>query len=185
MAKKEVIYQGLAELPVLINDTSATSPNYFRVNALPTVLTAGTNFIQFKGNASLFSENAEVYIEIIDSNGNAVYYESDVNVDNGEPTAVISIYINQDTAPGTAYVILVSTAKKDINGIPLDSSKPNVRWIGQTYIYIQKANDAEIIFDQLPTISLYNYTGSYINYTYNSGTNKISTTNITDLKYYY
>ena len=185
MARKEIIYQGLSELPILIEDTSINSPNYFRVNKLPTVLTAGTNFIQFKGNASLFAENAEILIEVIDSNGNTVYYETDVNVDNGEPTAVISIYVNQDTAPGTAYIVLVSTAKKDINGIPLNVSNPNVRWIGQTYIDIQKANDAEIIFDQLPDVNVFNQTSSYVDYSYNLGTSKISSVSITGLQYYY
>ena len=186
MAKNAVIYQGLIDLPVQIEDTSATSPNYFHITSLPSTFTAGVNFVQFKGNPALFPENTEIQIEILDSNGEPIYYEVDVNVDNGEATAVLSIYINQDTAPGTAYIILCSTANQDINGNKLDTSLINIRWIGQTYVDIKKANDAEINFSILPTTSIFNYTGSYTNYLY-TGTNgsKIQTVTLSGLQYYY
>ena len=174
MAKKEVIYQGLLDYPVLIEDTSATSPDYFRITKLPKEFTAGTNFVQFKGNPDLFAENTEIQIEVLDSYGAAIYYETGINVDNGEQTAVISVYINEDTAPGTAYVILASTAQKDVNGNKLDTSLINVRWVGQIYIDASKANDAEISFDALPTVNVFNYTGSYVNYLY-TGTNGSNT----------
>ena len=47
MAKKEVIYQGLSDLNVLIDDTTANSPDYFRVTNLPGEFTAGINIFKF------------------------------------------------------------------------------------------------------------------------------------------
>ena len=60
MAKKEVIYQGLIDLPVLISDNTVNSPDFFRITKLPTEFTAGINVFEFKGNPSLFKEGTHI-----------------------------------------------------------------------------------------------------------------------------
>jgi hypothetical protein len=82
MSKKEIHYQGLAELSVIVEDTSALSPDYFKVTHLPTELTAGLNTFKFKGQPSLFPENTDVYIEILDANGEPIYYEVNIDLNN-------------------------------------------------------------------------------------------------------
>ena len=59
MAKKEIIYQGLADLNVQVDDFSLSSQDYFRIAKLPTEFTAGLNTFRFKGNTTLFAEEVQ------------------------------------------------------------------------------------------------------------------------------
>jgi hypothetical protein len=45
MERKEAVYRGLEFIPVLFEDTSLTSPEYFQISEFPTRLTAGKKFI--------------------------------------------------------------------------------------------------------------------------------------------
>ena len=186
MAKKEIIYQGLADFPVAIEDFSTNSPSYFLVTKLPTEFYAGTNILKFKGNSSLFKEDEPVYIEILDSNGAPIYYEVGLDLESAEQTAIVSVYINQDTAPGTGYIILCGVVNSDINGIPQDTSGINVRWIAPIPIDPSKRNDTDIIYDALPEVTIATSVGSYSSPDYNGSANRysvIDTYNITYLNY--
>lgn len=186
MAKKEIIYQGLADFPVAIEDFSTNSPSYFLVTKLPTEFYAGTNILKFKGNSSLFKEDEPVYIEILDSNGAPIYYEVGLDLESAEQTAIVSVYINQDTAPGTGYIILCGVVNSDINGIPQDTSGINVRWVAPIPIDPSKRNDTDIIYDALPEVTITTSVGSYSSPDYNGSSNRYSvvdTYNITYLNY--
>lgn len=186
MAKKEIIYQGLADFPVAIEDFSTNSPSYFLVTKLPTEFYAGTNILKFKGNSSLFKEDEPVYIEILDSNGAPIYYEVGLDLESAAQTAIVSVYINQDTAPGTGYIILCGVVNSDINGIPQDTSGINVRWIAPIPIDPSKRNDTDIIYDALPEVTIATSVGSYSSPDYNGSANRysvIDTYNITYLNY--
>lgn len=141
MAIKEIFYQGLAELNVLIEDTSLASPNYFRILKMPSELTLGINTFRFSGNPDLFLENTPIYVEILDYNGNPVYYETAIDTDSYENIAIVSIYVTEETAPGTGTVIICSTAKKSAKGDILDTSKINVRWKHSISINTNKRNE--------------------------------------------
>ena len=182
MAKKEPIYRGLAELTVQIEDASVASPDYFKIVNAPSEFTAGTNLFKFRGNASLFYENSEVYVEILDSNNDPIYHEVELDEESDPKAAVVIVYINQDTAPGPAKIILCTTAYKDINNNLLDTSKINVRWTGAVYIDVSRINPAEIVFSKLPTINITNSTGSYVNYGYALGERVVSQS-VTGLRY--
>jgi len=182
MAKKEPIYRGLAELTVQIEDVSSASPNYFKIVNLPTEFTAGQNIFKFRGNPSLFNENSIVYVEILDSNNEPIYHEVELDEESDPKAAVVVVYINQDTAPGPAKIILCTTAYKDINNNALDTSKINVRWTGAVYIDVSRINPAEIVFSKLPTINITNSTGSYVNYGYALGERVVSQS-VTGLRY--
>lgn len=141
MSSNKIFYQGLADLDVLIEDTSLSSPDYFRVLKMPSELTLGINTFRFSGNADLFPENTPIYVEILDYNGDAVYYETSIDTDSYENIAIVSIYVTDQTTPGTGTVIICSTAKKSAKGDILDTSKINVRWKHSISINTNKRNE--------------------------------------------
>ena len=169
MAKKEVIYQGLSDLNVLIDDTTANSPDYFRVTNLPGEFTAGINIFKFKGNPALFPEGSSVYIEVLDANGLPVYYEIGLDLESQEQSAIISVYINEDTVPGNGSITICGQANQSSSGQILDPSEINVRWSTPVYIDISKRNVDDIIFDALPEVTITATTGSYSNLQYGTG----------------
>jgi hypothetical protein len=182
MAKKEPIYQGLTDLTVQIEDTSVNSPDYFKIVNLPSEFTAGTNLFKFRGNSTLFNENSEVYVEILDSNNEPVYYEVGLDEESDPKAAVVTVFINEDTSPGPAKVIICASAARDINNNALDTSKINVRWRGSVFIDVSKISSAEIVFNALPTVNITNSTGSYVNYGYALGERVVSQS-VTGLQY--
>lgn len=184
MAKREVIYQGLIDLPVLISDNTVNSPDFFRITKLPTEFTAGINVFEFKGNPSLFKEGTHIYVEILDSNGNPVYYESNLNIESESQSAIISVYIESDVAPGPAIVSIVSTAYIDASGRPLNTTFRNVRWSTIVTIDPSKRNAAEVTFKALPEVTIFSSTGSYTNLGYPGG-NKFATSGVNNLQYYF
>jgi len=184
MAKKEVIYQGLSDLNVLIDDTTQYSPDYFRVTMLPGEFTAGINIFKFKGNPALFYEGSPVYIEVLDANGLPVYYEVGLDLESQEQTAIISVYINEDTVPGNGSITLCGQANQSSSGQILDASEINVRWSVPVYIDISKRNVDEVIFDELPEVSITATTGSYNNDIW-AGAGRIITTSWSGIQYIY
>jgi len=184
MAKKEVIYQGLADLRVAIDDQSVDSPNYFRISKLSSEFTSGINTFKFKGNPSVFNDGSIIYIEILDSNGEPIYYETKLDLESQQQGAIVSIFINQDTAPGEGYVIICGSATRDEFGNLLSSDRINVRWSKSIYIDPSKRNSDEIIFEVLPEIFITNSTGSYTNQNFLLG-NRILTASNTDIQYSY
>ena len=183
MPKKEIIYQGLIDLPVQIEDNSISSPDYFRVTNLPSEFTSGKNIFKFKGNASLFNEGQPVSIEILDSNNDPIYYEIGLDRDSEQQAAVITVFINEDTPPGNGVVIICGTAQRSAEGRFLNTSAINVRWTAPVFIDPSKSNNAEIIFESLPTATISASTGSYTNLGYVSGTRVVSAS-LTGLEYY-
>lgn len=183
MPKKEIIYQGLIDLPVQIEDNSISSPDYFRVTNLPSEFTSGKNIFKFKGNASLFNEGQPVSIEILDSNNDPIYYEIGLDRDSEQQAAVITVFINEDTPPGNGVVTICGTAQRSAEGRFLNTSAINVRWTAPVFIDPSKSNNAEIIFESLPTATISASTGSYTNLGYVNGT-RIASASLTGLEYY-
>ena len=183
MAKKEVIYQGLLNLSVPVDDLSVNSPNYFRITKLPGEFTSGINVFRFKGNPSLFVEGSYIYIEILDSNGNPIYYESNLDLESSSQDAVVSLYVNQDTAPGPGYIVICGIANQTADGKKLDTSSINVRWVGNIFIDPSKPNESEIVFDTLPEVNIVGSVGSYTNFGYPGG-NKYVSESLNNLEYY-
>lgn len=189
MSKKELIYQGLENFNVIVEDKSANSPDYFRITKLPSELNAGINTLRFKGNNDVFFEGAEVLVEILDSNGDPIYYEVNLDLESKEQVAIVNIYINQDTAPGPATIFLVSTIDKTIDGKPINFNQYNIRWSSTVYIDVSKPNSEEIVFSRLPSVNITAGTGSYTNLSYSSSfrtnTETYSQTGAKKFKYLY
>jgi hypothetical protein len=184
MAKKEIFYQGLADLQVAIDDFSTTSPDYFRVTKAPTELYSGLNIFKFKGNPSLFVESAPVYIEILDSNGAPIYYEVGLDFESAEQSAIVTIHINEDVTPGTGYIVMCATAKQTADGQLLDTSGINLRWHIPVYIDPSKRNETEIVFDELPEVNVVGTTAVFSSPDYNGLGTRYNQVDNYNLEYY-
>lgn len=184
MSRIELIYQGLADLNVQIEDTTATSPDYFQVTKMPLEFNSGVNTFRFKGNTELFREETPIYIEILDVNGEPVYYEVNLDLESEEQYAIISVYITPDVPPGVGRVILCSSAYRDASGIVLDDSQINLRWSYEIHIDASKRNDSEIIYSSLPEVFINADVKPYVDLGYPSGERFVYDT-ITGLNYIY
>jgi len=156
---RELQYQGLAELNVLVNDTSKYSSEYFQVTNFPSVFTAGKNLFRFKGIADKFIEESDILIEVLDSNGQPIYYEADLNLESGEQSIIVAVYVDEETPPGQGEIILCGYLSNVIS----EEEGPTVRWSQPIDIDPTKQNDAEIIFSVIPaaTVSTSSVVDSY------------------------
>jgi len=185
MSRKEVIYQGLLDLPVAVEDFSVSSPNYFRVTNLPTEFTSGQNIFKFKGNPDVFVEDTPIEIEILDSNGDPIYFEVDLDLESSEQEAIISVFITQDIPPGPVEIILCGVIDQDANGNRISvTTQPNFRWTTTVATNPSKRNATEIIFNVTPSVTVTSSTGSYLDKIY-SGGNKFVDVTIDNLDYRY
>ena len=152
MIRKTAPRKYLETIPVLIEDTSTLSPNYFRIVHVPTVLEAGKNLLQLIGSNKLLT-NSKIDIEVLDNNKQPIYTE--VYRDN-EPNGTVSvgIWIYPETAPGDCTITLVGTAVVDVNGNALSTSKQNLRWNTTATIAPTRLNTADILFAETPTVSI-------------------------------
>jgi hypothetical protein len=174
MAKKEPIYRGLAELPVQVEDKSVNSPDYFRITKIPTEFTAGVNTIKFKGNPSLFANESQIDIEVLDSNGLPIYYETGLDLESASQNAIINVFINQDTAPGIGTIYICGTISKDVSGKKLTSNGLNLRWSTPISIDISKRNNVDILYTALPTVTISSTSGAYTNLGFPGGNRIVS-----------
>jgi len=185
MSRKEVIYQGLLDLNVAVEDFLVSSPNYFRISHLPTEFTSGQNVFKFKGNPDTFIEDTPIEIEILDSNGDPIYFEIDLDLESSEQEAIVSVFITQDIPPGPVQVVLCGIIDQDAFGNRLpETMGPNIRWTTTVATNPSKRNETEIIFNTTPSVTITSSTGSYLDKVY-SGGNKFSSATVDNIEYYY
>jgi hypothetical protein len=162
--RKKVGYYGLRDLSYSIVDTSENSPNFFRVIEFPEKLKAGKNLIKLAANRDNLVNNSEIQIEILDYNGNPIYYEPLRYIEK-DGTRVIAIYVYPDTSPGECVVYLAGRAQFDpATGTNYSYSQnsndanflqvPNLIWSRTCNIAPNAANDVEIIFTQYPRVTI-------------------------------
>lgn len=167
MKRKETTYKGLDIFDVFFTDTSLTSPDVFQITEFPTRLTAGKNLIKLKGHPTNLRIGSYLNIEILDFNGDPVYYEV-VNYLDEDKSRIIAIYVYDETSPGTATITLLGELN-EINGqsVPLEwEGRSNVRWSRTAEVNPTISNDSEIIFETLPSASLTEQVGVQLDRTY-------------------
>ena len=167
MKRKETTYKGLDTFNVFFTDTSLTSPDVFQITEFPTRLTAGKNLIKLKGHPTNLRIGSYLNIEILDFNGDPVYYEV-VNYLDEDKSRIIAIYVYDETSPGTATITLLGELN-EINGqsVPLEwEGRSNVRWSRTVEVNPTISNDSEIIFETLPSASLTEQVGVQLDRTY-------------------
>ena len=110
--KKEASYIGLvesADIRYSIFDNDPISKEFFEIVDFPEVLTGGKNVIKFRGDPDNLVDDSQIYIEILDYNGDPIYYEV-LNYLEKDGSRVISIWVYDDTPDGKAIVYLAGRA---------------------------------------------------------------------------
>ena len=168
---KKAKRDNLSKLDVYIEDTSTTSPNYFRVADVPQVLQKGKNLLRISAHPTNLEDNSQIYIDVRDSNGDAIYFEIPEYIEE-DKSRVISIWIYHDkgddnTANGDATITLVGTTKVDDSGRVVPDrfrNKPNVRWSTVVNVDRNRTNTSPVIFrsDLKPTIVVSESIESYV-----------------------
>jgi len=181
---REVLYQGLLEIPVLYQDNSKDSIEYFRISQLPSEFTAGKNLFAFKCNPKTFLDNSPLYVEVLDSAGYPIYTEVNINAESDDQYAVVSVFIESTTAPGPGTVILCGIIDSTSNGAPVSTTNSvNIRWNSAIQIYPSKRNTSEIVFGSLPLVSVTSSLQPYINYFYSGNGSRFTSSFHTQLDY--
>ena len=148
--------RGYSEGTYYVEDTSDTSPDYFDVEYFPLVMGGGRHVIKLRGNGLNMQLNSTIDVEILDAEGQHVFCEV-VDYYDRFNNYYISVDIYDITAPGIATAYFVGTAKYDANGdlVPQDyQNEYNVRWTKRFNILPFERNNADLIFDEPPQISV-------------------------------
>ena len=167
MKRKETIYRGLDLINVFYEDTSLTSPDIFQITEFTTRLTAGKNLIKLKGHPDNLRIGSYLNIEILDFNGDPIYYEIIDYIDE-DKSRVIAIYVYEETSPGEASITIVGELRQ-LNGQPVPQEwegRANVKWSRTVQINPTLSNNSEIIFEQLPNVTIQEQVGVQLNRTY-------------------
>ena len=159
--KKFSPFQNLSGFGVFLTDTNPNS-EYFRITELGENLTGGKNGFLIEGSECL-KETTEIKIEILDVNGNPVYFEPG----GGSPeyfeglSKVVGVYIYEDTPIGLGKITILGELKdyfdEEGNKIEIpDDWKDiyNVKWEKQLNINRNLANESRVRFFKKPKISI-------------------------------
>ena len=171
MKRKEAIYKGLQDISVYFEDTSLTSPDYFQITEFPLRLTAGKNLFKLRGHPTNLKVGGPIGLEILDYNGNPIYYEIVDYIDE-DKSRVIAIYIYTDTSPGDCTITIIAESNV-INGeaAPQEwQGRPNVKWSRSVPVNPNVSNISEIIFESAPTVTVDEIVGVQLNRIYSGST---------------
>ena len=165
--------QNLSKYRVLVEDSSATSDEYFSVVEFPEYLGEGKNLLRIKTNPNLFEPNTQIFIEVLDPNGTPVYWEIPNHREN-DNSRLISIWVYGDrtdrynNGKGIGEIILLGTLAitSEGNQVPTDFKKiPNVRWRRKVSFAPNKPSNGKIVFksDSLPKLTLSSSVDTFTN----------------------
>lgn len=139
-----------------IEDTSETSPLYFDITYCPYQVGGGIHVIKLKGNGLNLRNGSTIDIEIKDADGKNVFAAVTDYVDRFDDY-YISFEIYDLTARGLATVYLVGEATVDLEGnsIPAEfQNQYNVRFQKEMMVLPMERNDAELTFNNPPSIGI-------------------------------
>jgi len=157
----ETLTQPLTSFGTFLVDTNPTS-TYFKVTEFKDSFTGGKNGFLIEGSEHLM-ESTEIKIQILDVNGNSIYYEPG----NGVPeyyegtSKVIAVYIYEDTPIGTAKITVLGELKTylDEGGtvlpIPDDwKNVYNVKWEKEFKVNRLLSNEDKVRFYRRPQVTI-------------------------------
>ncbi len=182
--RKTIQLKYLATYDVLIEDTSSTS-TYFQVANLPRMFTGGRNSFLIAGS-SLLAPGSTIEIEILDANGNSIYQNPVKNYVEGT-ARLVTVEINEATAPGFATIILLGRASIQENGdeIPPDwQNSYNVRWSTQILVEPRARNTSPLIFETTPRAFTEEKRLYSVNTSSYTTTSSLFTASLTQIPYY-
>ena len=150
--RKSLFRQNLNAVPVLIEDTSQESV-YFNIKQLNSYFTGGRNAFLITGTA-LLELNSEIFIEVIDVDGNPIYVEAIKNFSEGG-SRVIVVEVYENTPRGPAILTILGTATRLANGNPVPKDwvrRRNLRWQKKLIIEPRNENTTRIRLKRQPEL---------------------------------
>jgi hypothetical protein len=140
-----------------------TNPNsdYFKITEFKDTFTGGKNGFLIEGSEHLM-ESTEIKVEIIDVNGNPIYYEPG----NGVPeyyeglSKVIAVYVYEDTPIGDAKITVLGELKSYKDGVNVkdipDNWKGvyNVKWEKSFKVNRLLPNEDTVRFYKRPNVNI-------------------------------
>ena len=84
MIKKKNQYIGLSKFNTYIVDNTDNSLNYFNIISMPNEFSAGKNVIRILANKNNLVKGSQIHVEVLDYNGDPVYYEIPNYIDEGK-----------------------------------------------------------------------------------------------------
>ena len=165
--------QNLSKYRVLVEDSSATSDEYFSIVEFPEYLGEGKNLLRIKTNPNVFEPNTQIFIEVLDPNGTPVYWEIP-NHREKDDSRLISIWVygdrndKYDNGKGIGEIVLLGTLSTTSDGkqVPTDFKKvPNIRWRRKVSFAPNKPSNGKIVFrtDSLPRLTLSSSVDTFTN----------------------
>lgn len=167
--RKETFYKELDRIPVTIYDTDKFSSKYLRITYLPDEFKLGKNLIRIRPDIPLFVEDSQLHIEIIDYNGDPIYYETELNSETNDTFIIISVYIYPETPPGPCAIYILGTLKNVIIPEQNQIYPVNFRWAQIINVDTVESTTSPIIFTTDPKVSVLASTASYDILTYAGG----------------
>jgi hypothetical protein len=144
-----------------VNDINPNS-TYFRITEFKDTFTGGKNGFLIEGSEHLL-ESTEIKIEILDVEGNPIYYEPG----NGVPeyyegiSKVIAVYIYEDTPIGNAKITILGELKTYIDSDGIKQNVPdewknvyNVKWEKTFKANRLLSNEDNVRFYKRPTVTI-------------------------------
>ena len=157
----ENLTQHLTSFVTFINDTNPNS-EYFRITEFKDTFTGGKNGFLIEGSQYLL-ESTEIKIEILDVEGNPIYYEPGDGIPEYYEglSKLISVHIYEDTPIGLAKITILGEAKEYSDGggvvqpIPDDwKGVYNVKWEKEFKVNRLLSNEDRVRFYKRPEVSI-------------------------------
>ena len=158
--KKYSPLQNLSSFQTFIIDENPNS-DYFRITEFKDTFTGGKNGFLIEGSEYL-KESTEIKVEILDVNGDPIYYEPG----NGIPeyyegiSKLIAVYIYNDTPIGLGKVTVLGELKQyDDNGVIREipdqwKGSYNVKWERTFQINKNISNEDRVRFYKRPKVTI-------------------------------
>ena len=159
--KKFSPFQNLSNFSTFVNDDNPNS-EYFKITELRETLTGGKNGFLIEGCPEL-KESSDVKIELLDVEGNPIYFEPG----NGVPeyyegtSKLISVHIYDDTPIGAGKITILGELKKyrDSFGALVDVPNEwkgvyNVKWEKTFQVNKNLSNESIVRFYKRPTVEI-------------------------------
>tara|TARA_R110001606_G_scaffold384692_1_gene547745 strand:- start:1915 stop:9147 length:7233 start_codon:yes stop_codon:yes gene_type:complete len=159
--KKFSPFQNLTNFQVFENDDLQNS-EYFRITELSESLTGGKNGFLIEGSVHL-RESTEVKIEILDVEGNPIYFEPGDGVPEYYEgnSKLISVHVYDDTPIGIGKITVLGELKTYIGdnnatiNIPGEWKKTyNVKWERSIQVNKNLSNEAIVRFYKKPNVTI-------------------------------
>ena len=152
--------ENLNAFSTFVTDTNPNS-DYFRITEFKETFTGGRNGFLIEGSEHL-KETTEIKIEILDVNGNALYFEPLRGIPEYYEgvSKLIAVYVYNDTPIGQAKITVLGELKTYLEGgvvrdIPDDwKGVYNVKWERTFKVNKLLANEDRVRFNRKPKVDI-------------------------------